>query len=118
MIDFDKLRRLEAHVARIGDARRVRGERYREHVTRSKALRTDAVYQAHPEFQTLSLNELLAVTDHELHEAGVDTKMLRRAALERRLAEDELRTNPQEEAEFAALSTLARNCRIYAGEDQ
>lgn len=118
MIDFDKLNRLEAQVARMEDARRTRSGRYRDHIARSKELRTAAVHGAAPDFQTMQLSELLAFPDHELHQVGVDTKVLRRAALARRLAEDELFTSPQEEAEFAALSTLARNCRIYAGEDQ
>jgi hypothetical protein len=118
MIDYVKLHRMEAELARMADARRSRSERYTQHITRSKELRAEAVRHGDPDFQTMPLNDLLAISDEELIAAGVDARTLRRAALERRLAEDERRTVPGEEAEFAALSTLVRACRAYAGEDE
>lgn len=116
MIDYEKLQRIEARVARLVDSRKARHTRYREKIEHSKRLRTDAVWQAVADYQLLTLNELLAVATSELEEAGVDVKTLQRAAFERRLADEELRSDPQEDADFAALSKLAHNLRAYAGE--
>jgi hypothetical protein len=118
MLDYEKLHRIEARVARLADARKTRHDRYRERVAESKQLRIDAVWQAHPDYQTRQLAELVALDADELREAGVDAKTLQRAAFERRLADEELRGDPQEDAAFAALSQLLNSLRAYAGEPQ
>ena len=117
MINVEKLYYLESVAARAGDARRIRSERHREYAMSAKTLRTAATVDAHPDMQTMSLAALLALPEVQLADAGVDVRTLKRAALENRRAQDEVRTTVQEDAEHHAILTLAQACRHYAGAD-
>ncbi|TFZ00667.1 hypothetical protein EZ313_19645 [Ramlibacter henchirensis] len=113
-MDIDKLYRLEAHLEVLGEARRGRAEAYRNRIAASRALRTEATIAAHPEYQVMSLADLAARPSDELKQAGVDESLLRRAAVERHLADAIMRGDPRDEEEFVALSALVPRLRDYA----
>lgn len=114
-MDLEKLYRLEAEFELMANARRARTETYRSRIEMSKALRAEAVADAHPDYQAKPLAELLTLTSDKLEEAGVDEKKLRRAAIERHLADGVQRGDPMDEKHFAALSTLLPKLRDHAG---
>lgn len=115
MINEEKLLRIEAQFDRLNDERKARHDRYSARIARSKGLRGEAVWNALPEVQTMSLAELLMLGEDELRDAGVDGATLRRAALERRMADEELRGNRAGDADYTALGQLVTNLRKYAG---
>lgn len=109
-----KLYLLEARLEVLAESRRGRSESYRSHIAHSKVLRGEATSVAHPDYQVMPLADLLACSVDELNRAGVDEKRLRRAGVERHLAEAVQRGDPRDEAEFVALSVLVPRLREYA----
>lgn len=113
-MDIAKLYRLEAQLEVLAEARRGRHHSYRNRIAVSRELRNEAIAGADHHYQTMSLAELVAKSDEELTAAAVDVKVLRRAAVERHMADAIQRGDPQGDEEFAALSALVPRLRDYA----
>jgi hypothetical protein len=114
-MDTMKLLKMEARHDYLAGLLRAGRDSYRTRIESSKYLRSEAVALAEPEAQTMTLQALLALTDDQLAAAGVEVVTLRRAGIERHLADGVLQTDPAINAEFAALSTLLPKLRNHIG---